>query len=573
MTNTLIFANNAASTLSGGVTSSSLTFNLSAGGGAAFPNPVSGQYFVATVIDQATGLLREIVWVTARSGDVLTVVRAQEGTTALNWQPNDLIQHLWTAGQAAAMQQQTAAPSSLIYYGADTGTVNNMVASLTPSLSALTTGVIFEITPKYANTSGTVTFAPAGQGPFIVYRADGTSLLPGDIQPAPCKMFIGYDATANKFLLLNPCLWASSPNYIRGIQNNTWTGFIDSGTSDALYIDASPPPGAYIIFEAWLIKKGPNANLTTTPTLNVSGLGAVPLVNMDGSPIPARGLPGGMFFWATYDGANFRVAALNSLRVRLAGNTTLYVNISSGNDGNPGTISAPFQTIQGAINYVLANVDLGGFTLTLNISAGTYGGGVANGAWVGGGSRNVIISGDSSVPSLTNIVTSSGSCINAQGSGAGMTLKNLTMSSTGINGLIAVNETASLQLSTNLTFGACPNSGHMFCAGASSIIINNSYTITGGAQSHWQVITGSIAIQPGVTVTLTGTPAFSYAFASLANCASIFCAGVPTFSGSASSGTIKYSVSANSVLNTGSGNTSLLPGGTAGTLATGGQYL
>ena len=102
---TLVFANNAGSTLAGSISNTALSLNLQAGGGALFPNPTTGQIFVLTAIDAATGLLREIMWCTARSADTLTVVRAQEGTVALSWNAGDLIQELWTAGQAAAMVQ------------------------------------------------------------------------------------------------------------------------------------------------------------------------------------------------------------------------------------------------------------------------------------------------------------------------------------------------------------------------------------------------------------------------------------------------------------------------------------
>lgn len=105
MANTFIFANNAGSTFAGSISNTALSLNLQAGGGALFPNPTTGQVFQITAIDAATGLLREIMQCTARSADTLTVVRAQEGTTALAWNAGDLVQELWTAGQAGVMLQ------------------------------------------------------------------------------------------------------------------------------------------------------------------------------------------------------------------------------------------------------------------------------------------------------------------------------------------------------------------------------------------------------------------------------------------------------------------------------------
>src|SRR5450631_2092852 len=98
----ILFSNDAVSTLAGAITNTSLTANLAPGTGVLFPNPGGGQIFKLTFIDAATGLLNEIVNVTAITGDTITMVRAQEGTVALNWLAGDLAQSLWTAGCANA---------------------------------------------------------------------------------------------------------------------------------------------------------------------------------------------------------------------------------------------------------------------------------------------------------------------------------------------------------------------------------------------------------------------------------------------------------------------------------------
>jgi hypothetical protein len=100
-----LFADRAASTLSGGISASSVTITLTAGGGALFPNPTGSNFFAATLIDAATGLLDEIVWCTARSTDTLTVIRGQENTDALAFNAGDLFQKLLTSGDMEAMLQ------------------------------------------------------------------------------------------------------------------------------------------------------------------------------------------------------------------------------------------------------------------------------------------------------------------------------------------------------------------------------------------------------------------------------------------------------------------------------------
>lgn len=101
-------ANNASSTLAAPISNSATTVSLAVGTGALFPNPSAGQQFPLTFNDAATGLLTEIVYCTSRTGDTLTIVRAQEGTTAQAWLAGDLAANLITAGLLAAYQQSAA---------------------------------------------------------------------------------------------------------------------------------------------------------------------------------------------------------------------------------------------------------------------------------------------------------------------------------------------------------------------------------------------------------------------------------------------------------------------------------
>jgi hypothetical protein len=112
---TFLFANDAASSLAAPISNSAVTCTLASGQGALFPNPSAGQQFALTFTDAATGLLTEIVYCTARSGDTCTIVRAQEGTVAQSWLAGDLADELVTAGQMTAMlQAATLYPARII---------------------------------------------------------------------------------------------------------------------------------------------------------------------------------------------------------------------------------------------------------------------------------------------------------------------------------------------------------------------------------------------------------------------------------------------------------------------------
>lgn len=80
-------ANNAYGTLNTGISNVATTLVLNSGEGSRFPTLSAGDYFYATLIDTSNNL--EIVKVTARATDTMTIVRAQDGTTARAYSAND----------------------------------------------------------------------------------------------------------------------------------------------------------------------------------------------------------------------------------------------------------------------------------------------------------------------------------------------------------------------------------------------------------------------------------------------------------------------------------------------------
>lgn len=72
--------NNVSSTLASAISASDVGLTVATGTGALFPSLATGDYFYATLI--STGGTQEIVKVTARASDAMTIVRALDGTTA-----------------------------------------------------------------------------------------------------------------------------------------------------------------------------------------------------------------------------------------------------------------------------------------------------------------------------------------------------------------------------------------------------------------------------------------------------------------------------------------------------------
>ncbi|MBB76633.1 MAG: hypothetical protein CMJ75_19170 [Planctomycetaceae bacterium] len=92
----LMIKNNASSQLAASLTTTATALSVTPGHGARFPQPGGSDWFPLTLV-KADGTL-EIVRCTARNGDSLTVVRAQEGTAALAFAAGDRVSLRLTAG-------------------------------------------------------------------------------------------------------------------------------------------------------------------------------------------------------------------------------------------------------------------------------------------------------------------------------------------------------------------------------------------------------------------------------------------------------------------------------------------
>ncbi|QRE00589.1 hypothetical protein [Pseudomonas phage Itty13] len=101
----VLLKNNATSRLASSISAAATSFAVSAGDGGKFPFPPAGQgqWYPVTVIDSAGNM--EVMRCTARSGDVLTVARGQEGTTARAFNAGDRVELRITAAAMLEFQQ------------------------------------------------------------------------------------------------------------------------------------------------------------------------------------------------------------------------------------------------------------------------------------------------------------------------------------------------------------------------------------------------------------------------------------------------------------------------------------
>lgn len=86
----VLYTNNASSTLAAGILAGATSLSVQTGHGARFPSPSGGDFFYVTLADTAGNI--EICRVTARSTDSMTIVRAQDGTSARAWNSADRVE-------------------------------------------------------------------------------------------------------------------------------------------------------------------------------------------------------------------------------------------------------------------------------------------------------------------------------------------------------------------------------------------------------------------------------------------------------------------------------------------------
>lgn len=255
-------------------------------------------------------------------------------------------------------------------------------------------------------------------------------------------------------------------------------------------------------------------------------------------------------------------------RELLSSNRTYYVRTdgSDSNDGLANTSGGAFLTIQKCIDVVCSTLDISaGVTVTGKVADGTYTGANVMRQLIGAGS--FVIQGNATTPSNVVISVTSNHCFYNAVGGTTVTVKDMKLSTT-TSGSCLIAESGGSILFSNIDFGACASAHKYGLVGGTVKAIGN-YAISGGALWHELTAVGGFVATINRTVSITGTPAFSTAYASSGSSGAVTNYGC-TFSGSATG--VRYVAQLNGVINTVSGGANYFPGNSAGTTATGGQY-
>lgn len=247
-------------------------------------------------------------------------------------------------------------------------------------------------------------------------------------------------------------------------------------------------------------------------------------------------------------------------RERLTAARAYYV-ATTGSDSSDGlTVGTAFLTIQKAVD-ICATLDPGLYQPTVQLGDGTY----TTGAVVPPmrGALPLIIRGNNATP--TNVhVSVSGTCFLVTQASAYLQVLDMKISASGVGIGLSAAPYGIIEYG-NIVFGAC-DSRHVNAQYHGHTNAVSNYSIIAGGQRHVLVANGATSRLVGRTVTITGTPAFSVAFAAVSDNAA-FAVSSNTWSGSATG--VRYAASMNGTI---ASLGATLPGDSAGTTATGGQY-
>ena len=262
------FTNNAATTLAAGINSS--VTSISVTDGSVFPALTGSDHFYVTFDDTTN---REIVKVTARSGNTLTVVRGQDDTTAQAFNSGDKAE---LRVVAALLEDITTEVTSTLSVDTFTGDGTTTAFTLSQAPSSEDNLIVF-IEGAYQNpgdfvlsgTTLTLDEAPVVDRNIIVYHVKGAVSGNNLNQDS----FTADGNTAAFTLSIAPIHENNTQVFIDGVyqQKNSYS---ISGTT--LTLDANPSNGATVEVMTFT-----QTEVNTLPASFVSGLTEVTAVGAD----------------------------------------------------------------------------------------------------------------------------------------------------------------------------------------------------------------------------------------------------------------------------------------------------
>jgi hypothetical protein len=372
----------------------------------------------------------------------------------------------------------------------------------------------------------------------------------------------------------------------KAVQSGRVNYGVDGGGVNAIAVTPVVPVAAYTPGLRLCVKV--SYGNTSSVTVNVSGLGNVPLVHSDLTPLLGFELLAGQLIEIAYDGSQFQMLSGGAPGAAVVQTqpTHLYVSANTGNDtlydgtsaAPSGSHGGPFKTIQKAL-ATMTKYNLGGWDFYIHVADGVY----ANATRVEfprpNGSGTVHLVGNDTNPTACSIFnTGTGSAWVAHNGGqylcTGFSLRTTaSIPGDGGHGIWIMGSTV---LTVGVTVYQSVSGSHLVSGPSSFMFLNGGkQTISGGGASHhWSYINGVVYnATPGEPpLDITAPVNFVTAFAFAANggqCRETW--GLITGAGNVTGS--RYQAISNGVVDTSGRGASYLPGSTPGSLSTGGQYL
>jgi hypothetical protein len=245
---------------------------------------------------------------------------------------------------------------------------------------------------------------------------------------------------------------------------------------------------------------------------------------------------------------------------------------TDGNDGNTGwedSAGGALATISAACDLASQYIHLG--DVLVNIGSGTYADTQAiieAGVQTGSSAHVLTFYGDWTTPSTRTLSNTANAPVLdiADNYPYIVALNHVRLLSSGGTGAIGIRVGKNARLAADKAdFGACTGP-HVELLSGAQYTATSSMLISGSSPCHIRALEGLSRIKASIPYTISNTPAFSSAFIYVKGCVVADLTGA-TYSGSATGK--RYDVRGCSYVESGV----TLPGGTAGTVLTGGQYL
>lgn len=197
--------------LASGISAVDTTLTLTTGYGALFPNPATdGEYNLPLWDDFYSNPTndpdKEIIRVTAKSGDVLTIIRAQEGTTAVAHNTGG---KTYKVGSSITKKMITDI-GTLIQrkggqYATSGGSANAQTLSVNANITAYEAGDTFCFLAGYSCTD-TCTLNVNSIGAKTIYKNSGETLVYGDIMAGDsvCVIYDGINLRLQSYIQNDP---------------------------------------------------------------------------------------------------------------------------------------------------------------------------------------------------------------------------------------------------------------------------------------------------------------------------------------------------------------------------------